>query len=63
MQTAFEVAGGNEGLRRFAYAWHNPVKEYLRWAGSRDRKRIKDLVSVEGALSKWILPVIGDVPL
>jgi hemoglobin len=25
MQTVFEAAGGNEGLRRLAYAWHNRV--------------------------------------
>jgi hypothetical protein len=24
---------------------------------------MKDLVSVEGALNKWILPVLGDLPL
>jgi len=36
---------------------------YLRWAGTRDREPIKDLVSVAGALNKWVLPVIGDMPL
>jgi hemoglobin len=25
MQTVFEAVGGNEGLRRLAYAWHNRV--------------------------------------
>ena len=25
MQTVFEAAGGNEGLRRLAYAWHKRV--------------------------------------
>src|ERR1700721_3512033 len=25
MQTVFEAAGGNEGLSRLAYAWHNRV--------------------------------------
>jgi hypothetical protein len=44
-------------------SFRDQTKEYLRWAGSRDQKRIKDLVSVEGALNKWILPVIGDLPL
>jgi hypothetical protein len=44
-------------------SFRDQTKEYLRWAGSRDRKRIKDLVTVEGALNKWILPVIGDLPL
>jgi len=29
-------------------SFRDQTKEYLRWAGSRDRKRIKDLVSVEG---------------
>jgi hypothetical protein len=36
-------------------SFRDQTKEYLRWAGSRGRKRIKDLVSVEGALNKWIL--------
>jgi len=44
-------------------SFQDQTKEYLRWAGSRDRKRIKDWVSVEGALNKWILPIIGDLPL
>ena len=44
-------------------SFQDQTKEYLRWAGSRDRKRIKDLVSVEVVLNKWILPVIGDLPL
>jgi integrase len=35
----------------------------LRWAGTRDRKPIKDLSSIEAALNKWILPAIGDKPL
>jgi hemoglobin len=25
MQTVFEAAGGNEGLRRLAYTWHKRV--------------------------------------
>ena len=25
MQTVFEAAGGDEGLRRLAYAWHREV--------------------------------------
>ena len=44
-------------------SFRDQTKEYLRWAGSRDRKRIKDLISVEGVLNKWILPAIGDLPL
>jgi integrase len=44
-------------------SFRDQTKEYLRLAGSRDRKRIKDLVSVEGALNKWILSIIGDRPL
>ena len=32
-------------------SFRDQTKEYLRWAGSRDRKRIKDLVSVEGVLT------------
>ena len=32
-------------------SFRDQTKEYLRWAGSRDWKRIKDLVSVEGALT------------
>ena len=44
-------------------SFRDQTKEYLRWAGTRDRKRIKDLVSVGVALNKWILPAIGDLPL
>src|SRR5713101_6383043 len=63
-----ERSGANsvEHFNRVAFgevSFRDQTKEYLRWAGSRDRKRIKDLVSVEGALNKWILPVIGDLPL
>jgi integrase len=43
--------------------FRDQAKVYLRWAGTRGRKPVKDLVSVEGALNKWVLPVIGDMPL
>ena len=43
--------------------FRDQAKLYLRWAGTRDRKPIKDLSSIEAALNKWILPAIGDMPL
>jgi hypothetical protein len=36
---------------------------YLQAVVSRKRKPLRDTVSIEGALSKWFYPVIGDVPL
>jgi len=39
------------------------AKTYLRWISTRDREPVKDTCSVEAALSKWILPEIGDLPL
>jgi integrase len=39
------------------------AKSYLRWVETRDREPIKDTSSIEAALSKWILPEIGDLPL
>lgn len=39
------------------------AKAYLHWIQNRDRRRIKDPRSVEGALNKWILPAIGDLLL
>lgn len=39
------------------------AKAYLHWIQNRDRRRIKDPGSVEGALNKWILPAIGDLLL
>jgi integrase len=36
---------------------------YLKSAVSRKRNPLRDTVSVEGALSKWVFPAIGDSPL
>src|SRR5215469_11182655 len=36
---------------------------YLQEAVSRNRKPIRNTASIEGAMSKWILPVVGDMPL
>ena len=38
-------------------------KAYLKAAVSRKRNPLRDTVSVEGALSKWFYPAIGDLPL
>jgi len=43
--------------------FRDQTKAYLRRAGTRDRRPIKDLSSIEAALNKWILPAIGDMPL
>jgi integrase len=39
------------------------AKIYLKSAVSRKRNPLRDTVSVEGALSKWVYPAIGDLPL
>lgn len=39
------------------------AKLYLQEATTRNRKPIEDPTSIEGALRKWINPVIGDLPL
>jgi integrase len=39
------------------------AKLYLEEATTRNRKPIQDATSIEGALRKWINPVIGDLPL
>jgi integrase len=44
-------------------SFRDQTKAYLRWAGTRDRRPIKDFSSIEAALNKWILPAIGDMPL
>ena len=36
---------------------------YLQSVFSRKRNPLRDTVSVEGALSKWVYPAIGDLPL
>jgi integrase len=36
---------------------------YMKWAVTRDREPLKDGASVNAALNKWVLPVIGDLPL
>ena len=39
------------------------AKIYLQTAVSRKRNPLRDTVSVEGAMNKWIFPAIGDLPL
>ena len=39
------------------------AKIYLQEATTRNRKPIEDPTSIQGALRKWINPVIGDLPL
>jgi integrase len=39
------------------------AKVYLQWAVTRDREPIKDAASIKGALNKWILPAMSDMPL
>ena len=39
------------------------AQAYLQTAVSRNRKPLRDTVSIEGALNKWIDPEIGDLPL
>jgi integrase len=36
---------------------------YLQRAVSRNRRPLRDTVSIEGAMNKWIFPTIGDLPL
>jgi integrase len=44
-------------------SFRGQAKTYVRWATTRDREPIRDSSSIEAALNKWILPVIGDLPL
>jgi integrase len=39
------------------------AKIYLQTAISRKRNPLRDTVSIEGAMNKWIYPAIGDLPL
>jgi integrase len=39
------------------------AKTYLQKAVSRNRRPLRDTVSIEGAMRKWIYPTIGDLPL
>jgi hypothetical protein len=39
------------------------AKVYLQTAISRNRKPLRDTVSIEGGFNKWIYPAIGDRPL
>jgi integrase len=39
------------------------AKAYLQTATTRNRKPLRDTVSIEGAFNKWIYPAIGDLPL
>lgn len=39
------------------------AKTYLHTAVTRNRRPLRDTVSIEGAMWKWIFPAIGDLPL
>jgi len=39
------------------------AKAYLQKAVSRNRRPLRNTVSIEGAMKKWIYPAIGDLPL
>jgi integrase len=39
------------------------AKAYLQKAVSRNRKPLRDTVSIEGAMNKWIYPAVGNLPL
>ena len=39
------------------------AKAYLQKAVSRNRKPLRNTVSIEGAMRKWIFPAIGEFPL
>jgi hypothetical protein len=39
------------------------AKIYLQTAVSRKRNPLRDTVSIEGAMTKWIYPAIGELPL
>ncbi len=39
------------------------AKVYLQTATTRNRRPLRDTVSIEGAFNKWIYPAIGDLPL
>jgi hypothetical protein len=39
------------------------AKAYLQKAVSRNRRPLRDTVSIEGAMRKWIYAAIGDLPL
>jgi hypothetical protein len=43
--------------------FRDQAKVYLQEAVIRNRKPIRDTTSIQGALRKWIFPVIGDLPL
>lgn len=39
------------------------AENYLHWVVTRDREPIKNVGSIKASLNKWILPVIGGLPL
>ena len=43
--------------------FHQQARTYLQNAVSRNRRPLRDTVSIEGAMRKWIFPAIGDLPL
>src|SRR6266851_6100246 len=44
-------------------SFREQAKAYLQKAVSRNRKPLRNTVSIEGAMRKWIYPAVGDLPL
>jgi integrase len=63
-----DEAGGNseERFNRVVLGevnFREQARTYLQEAVSRNRKPIRDITSIQGALKKWIFPEIGNLPL
>jgi integrase len=59
-------ANSEERFNRVVFGdvtFREQAEAYLQAAVSRKRNPLRDTVSVEGAMNKWIYPAIGDVPL
>ncbi len=46
-----------------ALTFREQARTYLQNAVSRNRKPLRDTVTIEGAMKKWIFPAVGDLPL
>src|SRR5262249_24092760 len=44
-------------------SFREQAKQYVKWATTRDREPLKSAGSLNAALNKHILPVLGDMPL
>ena len=59
-------ANSEERFNRVVFGevtFREQAKIYLQTAVSRKRNPLRDTVSIEGAMNKWIYPEIGDLPL